>query len=69
MTSEHDEDPELSFTENETNNERLFATPNPTPYVKDAFNSYVVAGRRDAVNPNRSGTKAGAAWSSTAKPR
>ena len=42
----------LLFTENETNNERLFGSSNPTPYVKDGINNYVVAGREDAVNPN-----------------
>jgi hypothetical protein len=50
--------PELLFTENETNFARLFGSPNPTPYVKDAFHEYVVHGRRDAVNPARTGTKA-----------
>jgi hypothetical protein len=51
---------ELLFTENETNNERLFSTPNPTPWVKDAFDRHVVQGRQDAVNPERTGTKAAA---------
>jgi hypothetical protein len=50
----------LLFTENETNNERLFGTANPTPYVKDGINNYVVAGREDAVNPDHTGTKAAA---------
>ena len=50
----------LLFTENETNNERLFGSSNPTPYVKDGINNYVVAGREDAVNPNHTGTKAAA---------
>ena len=53
-------DPPLLFTENDTNNERIFGTPNPAPYVKDAFNNYLVAGRQDAVNPSRTGTKAAA---------
>jgi hypothetical protein len=48
----------LLFTENETNNERLFGTANPTPYVKDGINDYLVAGKEDAVNPNHTGTKA-----------
>jgi hypothetical protein len=52
--------PQLLFTENDTNNERLFGTPNATPYVKDAFHNYVVAGNRDVVNPNQTGTKAAA---------
>ena len=50
----------LLFTENETNNQRLFGTPNPTPYVKDGINDYVVAGAQNAVNPNNTGTKAAA---------
>jgi hypothetical protein len=51
---------ELLFTENETNSERLFGAPNRTPYVKDGIDNYVVHGRREAVNPERSGTKASA---------
>jgi hypothetical protein len=45
------------FTENETNSERLFATPNRTQYVKDAIDRYIVQGDRDAVNPTLQGTK------------
>jgi len=48
----------LLFTENETNVERLFATPNPGPYVKDAFHDYLIAGRSGAVNPAGEGSKA-----------
>ena len=43
--------PELLFTENESNVQRLWGQPNPTPYVKDAFHRYVISGERDAVNP------------------
>ena len=50
----------LLFTENETNNERLFHSPNRTFYVKDGIDSYIVHGRRDAVNPKHTGTKASA---------
>ncbi len=49
--------PELLFTENETNNERLFHSANAGPFVKDGFHEYVVHGRKDAVNPARLGTK------------
>jgi hypothetical protein len=49
-----DGNPQLLFTENDTNNERIFGTPNPSPYVKDGINNYVVAGRQEAVNPGRS---------------
>jgi len=50
----------LLFTENETNNERIFGTPNPSPYVKDGINNYVVAGNHDSVNPGKAGTKSAA---------
>jgi hypothetical protein len=52
--------PDLIFTENESNSDRLWGQPNPSPYVKDAFHSFVVAGRREVVNPSRTGTKAAA---------
>jgi hypothetical protein len=52
--------PELLFTENESNASRLWGTFNPSPYVKDAFHDYLVSGKREAVNPSRTGTKAAA---------
>jgi hypothetical protein len=54
--------PELLFTENETNAERLFGAPNASPYVKDAFHRLVVGGEEAAVNPARTGTKAAARY-------
>ncbi|HEY3494284.1 MAG TPA: glucosidase, partial [Polyangiaceae bacterium] len=48
---------ELLFTENDTNQERLFGKANATPYVKDAIDRYVVQGQKHAVNPARRGTK------------
>ena len=54
--------PELLFTENESNTERLWGSANATPYVKDAFHEYVVRGRVDAVHPGRTGTKAAALY-------
>ncbi len=48
---------EILFTENETNAQRLFGAANPTPYVKDAFHRYLIAGEKDAVNPAGTGTK------------
>jgi hypothetical protein len=57
----HCEDsPDLLFTENETNAERLFGVANGTPHVKDGINDYVVHGSKRAVNPERKGTKAAA---------
>jgi len=56
-----DGDVALLFTENETNNARLFPTvPNANPWVKDGINDYLVHGQRGAVNPDQRGTKASA---------
>jgi Glycosyl hydrolase family 63 C-terminal domain len=52
----------LLFTENESNNERLWAVPNRTPFVKDGINNYIVHGEKDAVNPQHRGTKAAAQY-------
>ena len=55
----------LLFTENETNNERVFGTRNPSPYVKDGIGEYVVHGKESAVNPAHTGTKAAALYAAT----
>lgn len=52
--------PEFLFTENATNTEKLYGVPNAQPYVKDAFHEAVVHGRRDRVNPSKTGTKTAA---------
>jgi hypothetical protein len=52
--------PELLFTENETNNQRLYGAANSSPYVKDGINDYIVHGLKEAVNPAQAGTKAAA---------
>ncbi len=49
----------LLFTENETNNQRLFGTPKPTQYVKDGINDALVHGDGHAVN-SEGGTKVAA---------
>src|SRR5690349_12558059 len=49
-------EPQLLFTENETNTQRLFGTANQSAYVKDGINDYIVTGREDAVNPKKTGT-------------
>lgn len=51
---------EWLFTENETNFPKLFQTPAPGLYFKDAFHDYVVNRVTTAVNPKRHGTKAAA---------
>jgi hypothetical protein len=53
----------LLFTENESNIERLVGVPNRTPYVKDGIHHYIVHGRKQAVNPKKTGTKAAAHYS------
>lgn len=53
-------EPTLLFTENETNNQRIFGRPNDDPYVKDGINGYVVSGNLFAVDPDQQGTKASA---------
>ncbi|WP_052863040.1 MGH1-like glycoside hydrolase domain-containing protein [Streptomyces niger] len=58
----------LLCTENETNNERLFGSPNTSPYVKDGIGRYVVGGETEAVNPAREGTKAAAHYVLTLPP-
>jgi hypothetical protein len=60
MTLDCEGNPELLFTENESNATRLWQQPNPSPYVKDAFHEYVVSGKAEAVNPTNTGTKAAA---------
>jgi hypothetical protein len=50
----------LLFTENETNNKRIFGTDNVSPFVKDGINHYVVQENRNAVNPGKTGTKSAA---------
>ena len=57
--------PPLLFTENETNNQRLFGSANATAYVKDGINDFVTAGKQDAVNPQQVGTKAAAHYQVT----
>jgi hypothetical protein len=51
---------QLLFTENETNNHRLFNGNNASQFVKDGINDYIVNGAQGAVNPAQTGTKAAA---------
>jgi hypothetical protein len=48
----------LLFTENETNQERIFGTPNSSPFAKDGINDMVVHGKQSGINPEQVGTKA-----------
>lgn len=49
---------EFLFTENETNHERLSGTKNASLYAKDGIDDAIVQGKKGAVNPAQSGTKA-----------
>jgi len=53
---------ELVFCENETNNERLFGTPNEHLYCKDGIHEYIVNDHEEEVNPEQIGTKASAVF-------
>jgi len=61
--------PEILFTENETNTERIFGAANRTPFVKDGINNFVVHGQAGTVNPARIGTKASAQYRLKVEPR
>jgi hypothetical protein len=54
--------PTVLFTDNETNYTRLFGLAGGNSFVKDAFHEYVVHGRKEAVNPKSTGTKAAALY-------
>jgi hypothetical protein len=49
--------PELLFTENETNAQRIFGQAGAPGYFKDAFHEFIVGKDQNAVNPKRMGTK------------
>ena len=63
-----DGDPELLFTENDTNTERLFNFKNGTHYAKDGINDYIVHRNHGAVNAEQTGTKAAANYKLTIAP-
>jgi hypothetical protein len=58
---------ELLFTENVSNAQRLWGSPNPAKYVKDAFHEAIVRGRADAASAMR-GTKVGARFTRSLEP-
>ena len=63
-----DDSPELLFTENDTNTQRLFNSANGSQFVKDGINDYIVLGNQKAVNPEQVGTKAAANYKLTIAP-
>jgi len=60
--------PELLFTENDTNTQRLFNFRNGSRYFKDGINEYIVHGNQQAINPEERGTKAAANYALTLAP-
>ena len=52
--------PTLIFCDNETNSYRLYGDSSAQGYFKDAFHELIVEGNKEAVNKDRTGTKAGA---------
>ncbi len=48
------------FCENETNQQRLFQTPNVTPTCKDGINDFIIHGDQTAINTEKAGTKVAA---------
>lgn len=61
--------PSLVFTENTTNQERIFQRENSTPYVKDAFHRYVIEKQERAINPDHTGTKGAAIYEAFVEPQ
>jgi hypothetical protein len=60
--------PELLFTDNETNTEKLYSYTNGNKYAKDGINDFIVNGNTNAVNPSHNGTKASAHYKLTLAP-
>lgn len=56
--SDQDIQPQMIFTENDTNYKSLYGGVNAQPYVKDAFHRLIVDGERGAINLVVAGRKA-----------
>ncbi len=53
-----EENVESLFCENETNTSKLYNVENKSSFCKDGINDFVVSGNKNAVNSNKTGTKA-----------
>jgi hypothetical protein len=60
--------PELLFTENETNQQRLFGVADGAANVKDGINDYIVHGAKAAASSSGPGTKASAHYEKNVAP-
>jgi hypothetical protein len=54
--------PEMLFTENETNTQRIFGWRGQNPFYKDAFHQHLIHGDGQAINTGNQGTKAAAVY-------
>ncbi len=63
----YDGEPQLLFSENETNPRRHHGRAEAAGFFKDAFHEYIVGGNKAAANPQQTGTKAGALQSLTVR--
>ena len=61
-------EPNLLFTDNDTNTRRLYGSSNDGAFTKDAFHRYLIERESGAVNPARYGTKAAAHYVLTVAP-
>jgi hypothetical protein len=52
-----DGNPEVLFTENDTNFKKVYNVESESKYFKDGINEYIVNGDKKAVNPAKKGTK------------
>ena len=52
--------PDLLFTDNASNNKKLYGAENGIGYFKDGINNYIVSGELSAINQKKEGTKASA---------
>ena len=52
------QDSERIFTDNVTNNQKLYQQPNESLFVKDGFHDYIISGK-NSINPEKVGSKAG----------
>ncbi|WPO83505.1 glucosidase [Chryseobacterium sp. JJR-5R] len=57
------------FCDNETNNERLYQSPNAAKYCKDGINDFIINGNTQSVNPENTGTKASFLIDETFQPK
>lgn len=57
------------FCDNETNNERLYQSPNVAKYCKDGINDFIINGNMQSVNPENTGTKASFLIDETFQPK